>query len=272
MTGIVIAKRRLTRRGRVEQVDVRVVEALFLASGPDEGPDHADAGEGFAHDLVDSIELDLHRPEQRDRAAHDDRDERGHERQHDDEKAGQRHVLADRQDDPADDQDRRRDHEGQGHEDDRLNLLNVVRVPGDERRGPELVDLDLAEALDPSEDRAADVAAEAHRDLGAEEHADDRGDADDEGDEEHEHAGRADVARVALRDAVVDDVALEGREVEVADRLDEEQRQDDGDCPPVWAEVGAEERDHGLGASVAGLESVAPRSPTTAARAARSAR
>ena len=54
----------------------------------------------------------------------------------------------------------------QRDEDQRLDLLDVVRVAGDERRRAEAVDLDLGEALDRGEDRAAHVAAEAHRDAG----------------------------------------------------------------------------------------------------------
>ena len=53
------------------------------------------------------------------------------------------------------------------HQDDHLDLLDVVRVAGDERRRPEVVDLDLGERLDLAEDRAAHVAPERHRDLGA---------------------------------------------------------------------------------------------------------
>ena len=77
----------------VEQVDVRVVEALLLVPRPDEGPDDAHAGERLAHDLVDPVELDLHRPEQRDRPAHHEADHERHERQDDEEEARQGHVL-----------------------------------------------------------------------------------------------------------------------------------------------------------------------------------
>ena len=51
----------------VEQVLVGDVEALLLVLGAHEGPDDAHAGQGLAHDLVDPVELDLHRPEERDR-------------------------------------------------------------------------------------------------------------------------------------------------------------------------------------------------------------
>ena len=47
--------------------------------------------------------------------------------------------------------------------------------------------------------------------------------------EEHHPADPEDVLRVARDDAVVDDVGVEVRQVQVADRLDEEQDQDDDD-------------------------------------------
>ena len=51
--------------GRVGQVPVGLVEAALLVLGPDEGADDPDAAEGLAHDLVDPVDLDLDRPEQR---------------------------------------------------------------------------------------------------------------------------------------------------------------------------------------------------------------
>jgi hypothetical protein len=67
----------------------------------------------------------------------------------------------------------------------RLDLLDVVRVAGDERRCPEPVEFSLREALDLAEDRAPDVAPEGHARLRAPVDGDDRGDHDDERDAEH---------------------------------------------------------------------------------------
>ena len=75
ITGMVTANRRLTRMRRVEQVEARLVEPAFLVFGPDERPDDPNAGERLAHDLVDPVELHLHRAEERDRPAHDQADE-----------------------------------------------------------------------------------------------------------------------------------------------------------------------------------------------------
>ena len=61
---------------------------------------------------------------------------------------------------------------------------------------------------------------------------------------EHEHAGLEDVGRVALGDAVVDDVAVERGEVQRRQRLDDEEADDQGEGALVRREVRAEERDH----------------------------
>ena len=188
---------------------------------PNERPDDADAGQGFAHDLVDPIELDLDGPEEWDRAAHDESDHGGHERQHDQEQAGQGDISAEGHDDPADDQDRGGDQDRQAHEDNELDLLDVVRVAGDEGGRPESVDLDLRERLDLGEDRGPHVAPEAHRHPCAPVHADDGGDPEQARDEEHQGTGPEDVVVVAARDSVVDDVGVQIRQVEVAERLDE---------------------------------------------------
>ena len=139
-------------RGR-GQVAVRDVEALLLVLRADERADDADAAERLAGDLVDAVDLDLHRLEERQRPGHERADDEGHDRQDHDQDARQRDVLAERHDDPADRQDRGDDHHVQAQQDDHLDLLDVVRVAGDERRRPEPVELGLGEALDLAEDR-----------------------------------------------------------------------------------------------------------------------
>ena len=66
------------------QVAVGDVEALLLVARPDERPDDADAAEGLAGDLVDPVDLDLHRLEQGQRPVHQRADDDGHDRQDDD--------------------------------------------------------------------------------------------------------------------------------------------------------------------------------------------
>ena len=102
ITGIVRANSRLTAIAVSNRSLVGRLEALLLVAGPDERPDDPDAGQRLARHLVDPVELDLHRPEQRDRPAHHEADDEAHDRQDDDEQARQRHVLADGHDDPAD--------------------------------------------------------------------------------------------------------------------------------------------------------------------------
>ena len=112
---------------------------------------------------------------------------------------------------------------------DRLDLLDVVRVAGDQRRRAERVDLDLARSVSTLRKIAlADVAPEAHRDPARRSRrAMIDGDADDERDDEHQRAGPEDVVGVALGDAVVDDVAVEVGQVQVADRAWIEQEPED---------------------------------------------
>ena len=214
-----------------------------------EGADDAHAGQGLAHDLVDAVQLGLHRPEERDGAAHDEEDDDEHEGQDHDQEAGQGHVLAEGHDHAADARDRRQDHDREGHEDDHLDLLDVVRVAGDQRSRPEVVDLHLGVAGDALEDRRAHVAPEGHGDPCAEVHGHDGADAQQQAHEEHEEAGPDDVVRVALGDAVVDDVGVEAGQVQVGDGLHEQQHQDDADLAHVRAQVLAQERDHRSSAS-----------------------
>ena len=111
-----------------------------------------------------------------------------------------------------------------------------------------------------------DVPPEAHRDPGREEHGDDRGDHQRERDDEHEAARPQDVVGVALGDAVVDDVGVELGQVQVRDRLDQQQEQDEGDRRLVGREVLAEQADH------AGATSGAPWRRSRARRRALEAR
>ena len=68
MSGIVTANSRLTRSVVSNRSRLADVEPLLLVPRPDERADDADAGQRLAHDLVDPVDLDLHRPEQRDGA------------------------------------------------------------------------------------------------------------------------------------------------------------------------------------------------------------
>ena len=161
--------------------------------------------------------------------------------------ARQRDIGAERQDDAANDQDRRRDHDRERQEHDHLHLLDVVRVARDQRRRPKVVDLGLRERLDLAEDGAANVTPETHRDSRAAVHADAiAAIAGDGGHDEHQRADPQDVVVVAARDAVVDDVGVEVGQVQVADRLHQQQEKHDDDQSGVGAQIGAQQPDHDL--------------------------
>ena len=140
----------------------------------------------------------------------------------------------------------------QRDEDQRLDLLDIVRVADDEGRRAEAVDLGLGEALDRGEDRAAHVTAEAHRDAGPEVHRGHRREREREGDDEHQPADAEDEVGVALGDALIDDLGVERRQVQVADGTDEQQAHDQQQLRGIRAQVGPEEADH-RGASGAGV-------------------
>src|SRR5207253_3718428 len=76
---------------------------------------------------------------------------------------------------------------------------------------------------------------------------DDREYPEDERDPEHEGADAPDVVGIALGDAVIDDVGVEVGEVEVRDRLQEQERGDDRDLPPVRREVRSKQADQHRG-------------------------
>ncbi len=107
-----------------------------------------------------------------------------------------------------------------------------------------MIDLDLRERLDLPEDRAPHVTAEAHAHLGAPVGADDRCDGEDERDEDHQAAGAPDVVGVAPDDAVVHDVGVELREVQVRDCLREQQHDDERERAAVRSQVAPEQVDH----------------------------
>jgi hypothetical protein len=54
-------------------------------------------------------------------------------------------ILAEGQDHPADNGDWGGQHHRAGHDDEDLNLLDVIGHPGDERRRPQLIDLSRRE-------------------------------------------------------------------------------------------------------------------------------
>ena len=74
--GIMSANRRLTLSVVVREVVVGDVEALLLVPRAVEGADDAHAAQHLARDLVDAVDLLLHRREERDGPAQHEADER----------------------------------------------------------------------------------------------------------------------------------------------------------------------------------------------------
>ena len=91
----------------------------------------------------------------------------------------------------------------------------MLRVMSD--AGPNVFISIWEKRLDLTEDRPAEVASETHRASRAEVHRHDRGHAENERHQEHQPAGLDDERGVPLGDALVDDLAVERRQVEVAD-------------------------------------------------------
>ena len=98
-----------------------------------------------------------------------------------------------------------------------------------------------------------DIAAEGHRDLGAEVDRADRADDLREGDRQHHAAGRQDVVRVVEDHAVVDDVRVQRRQVQRRQRLRQLQHQQERERLAVRTQVEAQQADqHGTLSSSVG--------------------
>src|SRR5664280_3436145 len=137
----------------VQQLGVGRGEPVLLAAVPHEGPDDADAGDLLAQHAVDPVDPGLHQAEQwphpGDDRGHDD----GQHRNDDEQEGRQRHVLIERHQDTADGHDGRRHDHGERHQDQHLDLLDVVGGARDQRRRAEAADLAGGETQHLVEDR-----------------------------------------------------------------------------------------------------------------------
>ncbi len=106
------------------------------------------------------------------------------------------------------------DHQRERHQREHLHLLHVVGRPGDQRRRPEVADLTRGERLHPVEDGRPDVPAERRGRTGAVVDGADVADDLHQRDADHQGAEAQDVARVPLHDTVVDDVGVQGGQIE----------------------------------------------------------
>ena len=161
MLGNVSANSRVTASVVAVEVGVGLGEACLLVTGAHERAHHPDAGEVLAQHPVQTVDLELHRAEERHGTPQHEPDDHEHQRHDDEQQTRQPHVLAQRHDHAADHRDRRGHEEEQAHDDERLHLLDVVGGARDQRRRPEVVDLAQREALHPAEERGPHVAAHA---------------------------------------------------------------------------------------------------------------
>ena len=225
------------------QVVVGPVEPDRLVRLAHERPDHPDPGQLLAQHPVHRVDPHLHGPEVRHHPADDQTDHADHQRHRDEHQPGQFDVLAQRHHHSADAHDRGGDQHGAGDHDQHLDLLDVVRGPGDQGRRPELRDLLAGEPVDLAEDGGAQVPAEAHRGLGTGVDRRDRADDLDRGDEQHPPADPQDVVGVAGGDPLVDDVGVQARQVERRHRADQLQDDHHAQQPLVRLQLVAEQTD-----------------------------
>src|SRR5487761_251591 len=127
-----------------------------------------------------------------------------------------------------------------------LDLLDVVGVARDERRGAELVQLPRGECLHLPKDGAAQVPADTHRCRRSPVHGDHGDDPHADGDPQHHSAGPPYVRHVAFRHPVVDDVRVQIWQVQVGHRLDRHEHDHERDFAKIGSEIGAQESDQHL--------------------------
>ena len=96
------AIRRPTPRPTTKRSSFAAAKRSPLEVVADEGADNAHAGDLLAQHLVDPVDAELHRAEQRAHPRDEQHDDGGEERDEDEKERRERHVLVERQDDAAD--------------------------------------------------------------------------------------------------------------------------------------------------------------------------
>ena len=154
------------RQGRRRQVLVGPVKDLPALALAHEGADDAHALDLLAHDEVDAVDARLHRLKVWQQPTHPQPDHHEQQRDEDQQQGGQRGVHAQGHDSAAHEHDRCHEHHGGDHEDDHLDLLDVIGGAGHQRGSAEARDLLGVEALDVVEDVSAHRPAQSHGGLG----------------------------------------------------------------------------------------------------------
>jgi hypothetical protein len=223
------------------ELGVGGAEALGLLGLPDEGPHHADAGDLLPQDPVDAVDALLHQLEGGDHLGHDDPEHDGGERDGHQQHDRQAHVLPQGHDDPDGDGDRGADGHRAHHDDQHLDLLDVVGDPRDQRRCSERRHLSGREVGHLVEEVPPHVPTEAHRHLCPEPHRSGGEHALHDRDAEHDGALPPDEALVVGEDAVVHDAGVDGGQQQRSRGVHGRERDDHTQQPLVGAQGGAEE-------------------------------
>jgi hypothetical protein len=122
-----------------------------------------------------------------------------------------------------------------------MNLRDIVGGARDQRRRSELRHLSSRKRPDPMKDVGPQITAQAHCRTGAEIHRRDRGSNLDQADQQHPPTGLHDVGGIALGNTMIDDVGVQGRQVQRGNGADELQHDHNHERCPVTPRVLAEQ-------------------------------
>ena len=209
------------RQCGVGQRAVGLAEAGPLERLPGERPDDANARELFAQHAIDAVDEALHGAVDRQQSGHDPVVGQPQHRHADHQQPGQPGILVQRHRDAPDAHDGRGDQHRARHLQQHLNLLDVVGGAGQQRRRTEPGGLLGRQPGDVVEHRRPQIPAEAHAHAGAEVDRADRTQHLQRGDAEHHGTKLDDGVGVTPGYAVVDDLRVDGRQVERSQRADD---------------------------------------------------
>ena len=184
-----------------------------------EGPNYPHPGELGAQRIVNGVHAPLesfvacgeHRgTHQNNCGEHRDNHEEGE---------GEDYVLPDGHEHPAHAHNRGRHHNGEGHERDHLDLVDVVRGAGDQGGGSETLLVRGGEALHMRESFAAQLPAQVGGDQRPVIDRPDSAEHLREGEEAHEQSARPNIGAIAFQNAVIDNVSAKRGEGEPEEHL-----------------------------------------------------
>ena len=197
-----------------------------------EGLHEACAGDVLLEHVVHDVEPLLHEPEERLHADHEERDEQRRDEQERQDRQREAPARRDHQDEAAEHEERRAGPDAKGDLRQSLDGAHVAREPDQQLPGPLPVEVSEGVALDPDEERLAQVASNALADAHREDVVGDRDDRAHRGDAEHRQRRLHDDGAVVLRNALVDDALHEPRDGEVErDQRRQHDEREHGEAP-----------------------------------------